>query len=132
MVDGWLGQVSSSSSCRIQGRCTQCALTPSHMMLCSLYSSLQSNTAPKMCVVLPGREGGVWDHLSVQEDVCRVAECLPMEVKVLDRESGGCEFKSQGEYGQSFSPNHALVFWTQALDFTYLVSLLSFLMQITM
>lgn len=81
-----------------------------------------------MCVVVPGREGGVWHSLPVQEEVCRVAEYLPMEVKVLDRESGGCEFKGQGEYGQSFSPGHVLVFWTQALDFTYLVSLLSLLM----
>lgn len=51
-----------------------------------------------------------------------MAEHLPMEVKILDRESGDCEFKSQGEYGQTFSPNQVLVFWTQALDFTYLVS----------
>lgn len=45
-----------------------------------------------------------------------------MEVKVLDRENGECEFKSQGQYGQVFSLNQVLVFWTQALDFTYLVS----------
>ena len=41
---------------------------------------------------------------------------------MLDRTSGQSEFKSQGEYGHTFLPNQVLVFWTQALDFTYLVS----------
>lgn len=71
---------------------------------------------------MSGGEGGVWSYLSVQEELCRVAEHLPVEVKVLDRDSGECEFKSQGEHGQTFSLNQVLVFWTQALDFTYLVS----------
>ena len=60
--------------------------------------------------------------LSSQEEVCRAAECLPVEVKVMNRVSGQCEFKSQGEYGHTFLPNQVLEFWTQALDFTYLVS----------
>ena len=68
-----------------------------------------------------GREYSVC-ALSSQEEVCRTAECLPVEVKVMDRITGHCEFKSQGEYGHAFLPNQVLEFWTQALDFTYLVS----------
>ena len=41
---------------------------------------------------------------------------------MLDRESGECEFKHQGEHGHTFLPNQMLVFWTQAHDFNYLVS----------
>ena len=41
----------------------------------------------------------------------------------MDRVTGRCKFKGQGEYGHIFHPNQVLVYWTQALDFTYLVSL---------
>ena len=93
-----------------------------HDTLFSVLVSPLNYCSKDVCVTGEvGRKCSVY-VLSPQEEVCRTAECLPVEVKVLDRVSGQCEFKSQGEYGQAFLPNQVLEFWTQALDFTYLVS----------